>query len=138
MNKMRRRLLLAARGEEAGCIFKSGTAKINGEIARQSGVTVRAVNILIVRSGYLSIKTDFTGFDTLNIEIALLESTGHGTKYGYGSSATGFTKSYTKTTVANEVKTFNISSVNGERYINFEAGEYTDSTSTYIANIWLE
>ena len=49
MNKMRRRLLLAARGEEAGRIFKSGTAKINGEIARQSGVTVRAVNILIVR-----------------------------------------------------------------------------------------
>lgn len=138
MNKIRRRLLLAAGKEPAGVIFKSGVAKINGEIARESGVTLRAVNILLARSGYLSIKADFTEFRTLNIEISLLESTGHGTQFGYGRSATAFTRSYTKTTAANEVKTFDISSVTGEQFINFVAGEYTDSTNTYIANIWLE
>lgn len=138
MNKIRRRLLLAAEGTAAGVIFKSGTAKINGEIAREKNVTLRAVNILITRSGYLSIKADFTNFTKLNIEISLLESTGHGTQYGYGKSATAFTRSYTKTTAANEVKTFDISSVSGEQYINFVAGEYSDSTSTYIANIWME
>ncbi len=138
MNKIRRRLLLAAEGTAAGVIFKSGTAKINGGIAREKNVTLRAVNILITRSGYLSIKADFTNFTKLNIEISLLESTGHGTQYGYGKTATAFTRSYTKTTAANEVKTFDISSVTGEQYINFVAGEYTDSTSTYIANIWME
>lgn len=138
MNKIRRRLLLAAEGTAAGVIFKSGTAKINGDIAREKNVTLRAVNILITRSGYLSIKADFTNFTKLNIEISLLESTGHGTQYGYGKSATAFTRSYTKTTAANEVKTFDISSVTGEQYINFVAGEYSDSTSTYVANIWME
>lgn len=138
MNKIRRRLLLAAGNAAAGVIFKSGVAKINGEIAREKNTTLRAVNILIARSGYLSIKADFTNFTKLNIEISLLESTGHGTQYGYGTSATAFTRSYTKTTAASEVKTFDISSVTGEQYINFIAGEYTDSTSTYIANIWME
>ena len=138
MNKIRRRLLLAAGKEPDGVIFKSGVAKINGEIARESGVALRAVNILLARSGYLSIKADFTEFRTLNIEISLLESTGHGTQFGYGRSATAFTRSYTKTTAANEVKTFDISSVTGEQFINFVAGEYTDSTNTYVANIWLE
>lgn len=138
MNKIRRRLLLAAESTAAGVIFKSGTAKINGEIARERNVTLRAVNILLLHSGYLSIKADFTNFTKLNIEISLLESTGHGTQYGYGKSATAFTRSYTKTTAANEVKTFDISSVTGEQYINFVAGEYTDSVSTYIANIWME
>ena len=138
MNKIRRRLLLAAGSAAAGVIFKSGTAKINGEIAREKNITLRAVNILMARSGYLSIKADFTNFTKLNIEISLLESTGHGTQYGYGKSATAFTRSYTKTTAANEVKTFDISSVTGEQYINFVAGEYTDSSNTYIANIWME
>lgn len=138
MNKIRRRLLLAAGKDAAGVIFKSGVAKINGEIAREKNVSVRAVNILIATVGYLSIKADFTNFSKLNIEISLLESTGHGTQYGYGNSATAFTRSYTKTTAVNEVKTFDISSVTGEHFINFVAGEYTDSTITYIANIWME
>ena len=129
---------MAAGKDAAGVIFKSGVAKINGEIAREKNVSVRAVNILIARVGYLSIKADFTNFSKLNIEISLLESTVHGTQYGYGNSATAFTRSYTKTTAANEVKTFDISSVTGEHFINFVAGEYTDSTNTYIANIWME
>ncbi len=135
----RRRVLIGGGGVKY--IFQSGTARINGTVARESGVTVRAENILISVSGCLSVKTDFSRFEKLYIDIALLglsETTDHGIQYGFGGSETAFTKSETKYTAALETKVFDIANVTGEQYINFVNSSYTDSLSAYIYNIRLE
>ena len=55
--RARRRMLMS--GNSVKYIFQSGIAKINGTVARERSVSVRSFNILIDKSGYLSIKTDF-------------------------------------------------------------------------------
>lgn len=125
-------------GDSVKYIFQNGKAKINGTVARESGVTVRSDNILISISGYLSIKTDFSRFNRLYITLQLLDNTDRGAEYGYGSGAEDFTAYETKYTSTPETKGFNISAVTGEKYINFVNSGYTDSEPVYISDIWLE
>ena len=125
-------------GNSVKYIFQSGIAKINGTVARESDVTVRSVNILIDRAGYLSIKTDFSRFSKLYITIGLGDDTDYGAEYGYGNEADTFTMYETKYTGTPETKVFDISAVTGEKYINFVNSEYIQSKSIYIPGIWLE
>ena len=134
--RARRRMLMS--GNSVKYIFQSGIAKINGTVARESDVTVRSVNILIDRAGYLSIKTDFSRFSKLYITIGLGEDTDYGAEYGYGNEADTFTRYETKYTGTPETKVFDISAVTGEKYINFVNSEYIQSKSIYIPGIWLE
>ena len=134
--RARRRMLMS--GDSVKYIFQSGIAKINGTVARERSVSVRSFNILIDRSGYLSIKTDFSRFSKLYITIGLGEDTDYGAEYGYGNEADTFTRYETKYTGTRETKVFDISAVTGEKYINFVNSGYIGSKSIYIPGIWLE
>ena len=134
--RARRRMLMSS--DSVKYIFQSGIAKINGTVAREHGVSVRSDNILIDRTGYLSIKTDFSRFSKLYITISLWNDTDYGAKYGYGNEADTFTRYETKYTGTLETKVFDISAVTGEKYINFVNSGYMNSKSIYIRNIWLE
>ena len=134
--RARRRMLMS--GNSVKYIFQSGIAKINGTVAREHGVSVRSDNILIDRTGYLSIKTDFSRFSKLYITISLWNDTDYGAKYGYGNEADTFTRYETKYTGTLETKVFDISAVTGEKYINFVNSGYVQSASIYITGIWLE
>ena len=134
--RARRRMLMS--GDSVKYIFQSGIAKINGTVAREHGVAVRSVDILIDRTGYLSIKTDFSRFSKLYITISLWNDTDYGAKYGYGNEADTFTRYETKYTGTLETKVFDISTVTGEKYINFVNSGYMNSKSIYISGIWLE
>ena len=123
--RARRRMLMSS--DSVKYIFQSGIAKINGTVAREHGVSVRSVNILIDRTGYLSIKTDFSRFSKLYITIGLSDDTDHGAKYGYGNKANTFKKYETKYTGTRETKVFDISAATGEKYINFENSGYVQS-----------
>ena len=134
--RARRRMLMSS--DSVKYIFQSGIAKINGTVAREHGVAVRSVNILIDKAGYLSIKTDFSRFSKLYITISLWNDTDYGAKYGYGNEADTFTRYETKYTGTLETKVFDISAVTGEKYINFVNSGYMNSKSIYISGIWLE
>ena len=134
--RARRRMLMSC--DSVKYIFQSGIAKINGTVAREHGVSVRSDNILIDRTGYLSIKTDFSRFSKLYITISLWNDTDYGAKYGYGNEADTFTRYETKYTGTPETKVFDISAVTGEKYINFVNSGYMNSKSIYISGIWLE
>ena len=134
--RARRRMLMSS--DSVKYIFQSGIAKINGTVAREHGVAVRSVDILIDRTGYLSIKTDFSRFSKLYITISLWNDTDYGAKYGYGNEADTFTRYETKYTGTLETKVFDISAVTGEKYINFVNSGYMNSKSIYISGIWLE
>ena len=134
--RARRRMLMSS--DSVKYIFQSGIAKINGTVAREHGVSVRSDNILIDRTGYLSIKTDFSRFSKLYITIGLCDDTDFGAKYGYGNEADTFTMYETKYTGTLETKVFDISAVTGEKYINFVNSGYMNSKSIYISGIWLE
>ena len=134
--RARRRMLMSS--DSVKYIFQSGIAKINGTVAREHGVSVRSDNILIDRTGYLSIKTDFSRFSKLYITISLWNDTDYGAKYGYGNEADTFTRYETKYTGTPETKVFDISAVTGEKYINFVNSGYVQSASIYISGIWLE
>lgn len=134
--RARRRMLMSS--DSVKYIFQSGIAKINGTVAREHGVAVRSDNILIDRTGYLSIKTDFSRFSKLYITINLWNDTDYGAKYGYGNEADTFTRYETKYTSTLETKVFDISAVTGEKYINFVNSGYMNSKSIYISGIWLE
>lgn len=134
--RARRRMLMS--GDSVKYIFQSGIAKINGTVARERGVDVRSINILISTTGYLSIKTDFSRFSKLYITIGLGEDTDYGADYGYGNEADKFTRYETKYTGTPETKVFDISAVTGEKYINFVNSGYIGSKSIFIRNIWLE
>ena len=134
--RARRRMLMSS--DSVKYIFQSGIAKINGTVAREHGVAVRSVNILIDKTGYLSIKTDFSRFSKLYITISLWNDTDYGAKYGYGNEADTFTRYETKYTGTLETKVFDISAVTGEKYINFVNSGYMNSKSIYISGIWLE
>lgn len=134
--RARRRMLMSS--DSIKYIFQSGIAKINGTVAREHGVSVRSDNILIDRTGYLSIKTDFSRFSKLYITISLWNDTEFGAKYGYGNEADTFTRYETTYTGTLETKVFDISAVTGEKYINFVNSGYMNSKSIYISGIWLE
>ena len=134
--RARRRMLMSS--DSVKYIFQSGIAKINGTVAREHGVSVRSDNILIDRTGYLSIKTDFSRFRKLYITISLWNDTDYGAKCGYGNEADTFTRYETKYTGTLETKVFDISAVTGEKYINFVNSGYMNSKSIYISGIWLE
>lgn len=134
--RARRRMLMSS--DSVKYIFQSGIAKINGTVAREHGVSVRSDNILIDRTGYLSIKTDFSRFSKLYITISLWNDTDYGAKYGYGNEADTFTRYETTYTSTLETKVFDISAVTGEKYINFVNSGYMNSKSIYISGIWLE
>lgn len=134
--RARRRMLMSS--DSVKYIFQSGIAKINGTVAREHGVSVKSDNILIDRTGYLSIKTDFSRFSKLYITISLWNDTDYGAKYGYGNEADTFTRYETKYTGTLETKVFDISAVTGEKYINFVNSGYMNSKSIYISGIWLE
>ena len=134
--RARRRMLMSS--DSVKYIFQSGIAKINGTVAREHGVSVKSDNILIDRTGYLSIKTDFSRFSKLYITISLWNDTDYGAKYGYGNEADTFTRYETKYTGTPETKVFDISAVTGEKYINFVNSGYMNSKSIYISGIWLE
>ena len=134
MDKKTRRRLLLAGGTKY--IFLNG--KINGEIARQNQATVTSERIVILNSGYLSIKVDFTRYKRLYIEIAMLEDVGYGTRYGIGETDSTFISSFVATAGARETKVFDISSIDGEKYINFISSGVVGDTNTYIFNIWME
>ena len=134
--RARRRMLMSA--NSVTYILQSEIAKINGTVAREHGVSVRSDNILIDRTGYLSIKTDFSRFSKLYITISLWNDTDYGAKYGYGNEADTFTRYETKYTGTLETKVFDISAVTGEKYINFVNSGYMNSKSIYISGIWLE
>ena len=134
--RARRRMLMSS--DSVKYIFQSGIAKINGTVAREHGVAVRSDNILIDRTGYLSIKTDFSRFSKLYITISLWNDTDYGAKYGYGNEADTFTRYETTYTSTLETKVFDISAVTGEKYINFVNSGYMNSKSIYISGIWLE
>ena len=130
----RRRVLMTGGGLYR--VFKEGIARINGEITRSDGLTV-GNRIRVVTGGYLSVKMDFTPYKTLNFELSMMMDTEtNGVKFGWGNSDTTFFANETKNTAETSIKSFNISNVSGERYINIETAGVGNNTA-FIHNIWL-
>ena len=135
MTYERRRVLMTGGGLYR--VFKEGIARINGEITRSYGLTV-GNRIGISPSGYLSVKMDFTPYKTLNFELSMLmDNETNGVNFGWGDSDTTFYANELKNTAVKSVKSFNISNVSGEKYINIENANSIGNTDAYIHNIWL-
>ena len=131
----RRRVLMTGGGLYRVC--KEGIARINGEITRSDGLTVGNI-IRVEAGGYLSVKMDFTPYKTLNFELSLVMDTEtNGVNFGWGDSDTTFFANELKNTAEKSVKSFNISSVSGERYINIENSGAVGNYGALIHNIWL-
>ena len=131
----RRRVLMTGGGLYR--VFKEGIARINGEITRSDGLIVRD-KIGVSPGGYLSVKMDFTPYKTLNFELSMaLDTETNGVNFGWGNSDTTFSANELKNTAGKSVKSFNISNVSGERYINIENSGAVGNTTAYIHNIWL-
>ena len=118
-------------------VFKEGIARINGEITSSYGLTV-GNRIGVSPSGYLSVKMDFTPYKTLNFELSMsMDTETYGINFGWGNSDTTFSANKTKNTAETSIKSFNISNVSGERYINIENAGVVGNTTAFIHNIWL-
>ena len=130
----RRRVLMTGGGLYR--VFKEGIARINGEITRSDGLIV-SDRIGISPGGYLSVKMDFTPYKTLNFELSMsMDTETYGINFGWGNSDTTFSANETKNTAETSIKSFNISNVSGERYINIETAGVGNNTA-FIHNIWL-
>ena len=130
----RRRVLMTGGGLYR--VFKEGIARINGEITRSDGLTV-GNRISVSPGGYLSVKMDFTPYKTLNFELSMsMDTETYGINFGWGNSDTTFSANETKNTAETSIKSFNISNVSGERYINIETAGVGNNTA-FIHNIWL-
>ena len=130
----RRRVLMTGGGLYR--VFKEGIARINGEITRSYGLIV-SDSIGVSPSGYLSVKMDFTPYKTLNFELSMaMDTETYGVNFGWGNSDTTFSANETKNTAEKSVKSFDISKVSGERYINIETAGVGNNTA-FIHNIWL-
>ena len=117
-------------------VFKEGIARINGEITRSNGLIV-SDRIGISPSGYLSVKMDFTPYKTLNFELSMsMDTETYGINFGWGNSDTTFSANETKNTAETSIKSFNISNVSGEKYINIKTAG-VGNTTAFIHNIWL-
>ena len=117
-------------------VFKEGIARINGEITRSDGLTV-GNRIGVSAGGYLSVKMDFTPYKTLNFEVSMLmDNETNGVNFGWGDSDTTFFANELKNTAETSIKSFDISNVSGERYINIETAGVGNNTA-FIHNIWL-
>ena len=135
MTYERRRVLMTGGGLYR--VFKEGIARINGEITRSDGITV-GNRIGVAAGGYLSVKMDFTPYKTLNFELSMLMDTEtSGVNFGWGDSDTTFFANETKNTAEKSVKSFNISNVSGEKYINIKNSGAVGNTTANIHNIWL-
>ena len=131
----RRRVLMTGGGLYR--VFKEGIARINGEITRSYGLIV-SDKIGVSNVGYLSVKMDFTPYKTLNFELSMsMDTETNGVKFGWGNSDTTFSANETKNTAETSIKSFDISKVIGERYINIENAGVVGSTDAFIHNIWL-
>ena len=131
----RRRVLMTGGGLYR--VFKEGIARINGEITRSNGLTV-GNRIRVVTGGYLSVKMDFTPYKTLNFELSMLmDNETNGIKFGWGDSDTTFYANELKNTAETSVKSFDISKVSGEKYINIKNSGAVGNTTANIHNIWL-
>lgn len=131
----RRRVLMTGGGLYR--VFKEGIARINGEITRSDGLNV-GNRIRFLTGGYLSVKMDFTPYKTLNFELSMLmDNETNGVKFGWGNSDTTFSANETKNTAETSIKSFDISKVSGEKYINIENANAVGNTDAYIHNIWL-
>ena len=131
----RRRVLMTGGGLYR--VFKEGIARINGEITRSYGLNV-GNGIRVEAGGYLSVKMDFTPYKTLNFELSMLmDNETNGINFGWGDSDTTFFANELKNTAEISVKSFDISKVSGEKYINIENSGAVGNTSAYIYNIWL-
>ena len=131
----RRRVLMTGGGLYR--VFKEGIARINGEITRSNGLTV-GNRIRVVTGGYLSVKMDFTPYKTLNFEVSMLmDNETNGIKFGWGNSDTTYFANDLKNTAETSIKSFDISKVSGEKYINIENANSIGNTDAYIHNIWL-
>ena len=131
----RRRVLMTGGGLYR--VFKEGIARINGEITRSDGLTV-GNRIGVSPSGYLSVKMDFTPYKTLNFELSLaFDTETNGLKFGWGNSDTTYSANGLKDTAETSIKSFNISKVSGERYINIENAGVVGNYGAFIHNIWL-
>ena len=131
----RRRVLMTGGGLYR--VFKEGIARINGEITRSDGLTV-GNRIGVSPSGYLSVKMDFTPYKTLNFELSMLMDTEtNGVKFGWGNSDTTYFAKELKNAAETSIKSFNISNVSGERYINIENAGVVGNYGAFIHNIWL-
>ena len=131
----RRRVLMTGGGLYR--VFKEGIARINGEITRSDGLTV-GNRIRFLTGGYLSVKMDFTPYKTLNFELSMVMDTEtNGVNFGWGNNDTTFSANELKNTAGKSVKSFNISKVSGEKYINIENSGAVGNTNANIYNIWL-
>ena len=130
----RRRVLMTGGGLYR--VFKEGIARINGEITRSNGLTV-GNRIVVSAGGYLSVKMDFTPYKTLNFELSMsMDTETYGINFGWGNSDTTFSANETKNTAETSIKSFDISKVSGEKYINIETAGVGNNTA-FIHNIWL-
>ena len=131
----RRRVLMTGGGLYR--VFKEGIARINGEITRSDGLIV-SDRIGVSPSGYLSVKMDFTPYKTLNFELSMaMDTETNGVNFGWGDSDTTYFANDLKNTAETVIKSFNISNVSGEKYINIENANAIGNTDAYIHNIWL-
>ena len=131
----RRRVLMTGGGLYR--VFKEGIARINGEITRSDGLTV-GNRIRVEAGGYLSVKMDFTPYKTLNFELSMVMDTEtNGVNFGWGNSDTTYSANGLKDTAETSIKSFNISKVSGERYINIENAGVVGNYGAFIHNIWL-
>ena len=131
----RRRVLMTGGGLYR--VFKEGIARINGEITRSDGLTV-GNRIGVFAGGYLSVKMDFTPYKTLNFELTMaMDTETSGVKYGWGNSDTTYSANEFKSTDKIVIKSFDISKVSGEKYINIENPGVVGNYSAIIYNIWL-
>ena len=131
----RRRVLMTGGGLYR--VFKEGIARINGEITRSNGLNV-GNRIVVSAGGYLSVKMDFTPYKTLNFELSMLmDNETNGIEFGWGDSDTTFFANELKNTAETSIKSFDISKVSGEKYINIENANAVGNTDAFIHNIWL-
>ena len=131
----RRRVLMTGGGLYR--VFKEGIARINGEITRSDGLTV-GNRIGVSPSGYLSVKMDFTPYKTLNFELSMsMDTETYGINFGWGNSDTTYFANDLKNTAETSIKSFDISKISGEKYINIENANAVGNTDAFIHNIWL-
>lgn len=145
MNRMRRRLLLAACGDRKFYIYKSGGSSVEATIP-QNRRTFNADHLLLWKySSLIAHVEDITQYHTLNFELAFLGAVTEPAYIGYSDNSSGTmngalsgTRKKDITSTERTVYSFDITAADaGYNYIKI-LNDKAGGDTLKIYNIWLE
>ncbi len=145
MNRMRRRLLLAACGDRKFYIYKSGGSSVEATIP-QNRCTFNADHLLLWKySSLIAHVEDITQYHTLNFELAFLGAVTEPAYIGYSDNSGGTmngalsgTRKKDITSTERTVYSFDITAADaGYNYIKI-LNDKAGGDTLKIYNIWLE